>query len=125
MPTRLAAYNPLIPKGGELVATLMFEIDDADRRGRFLAGLGGVEETVTLSVADQLIAAVAEDDVVRTTAGGKASSIHFLRFPLTPGQVASFRRAGARIELAIGHQAYAHMAVIPEDVREALSGDFD
>lgn len=121
----LAAYNPLIPKGSELVATLMFEIDDADRRGRFLAGLGGVEKTVTLTVADRVIAALAEDDVERTTAGGKASSIHFLRFPFTPAGIAAFRQAGTRAALAIGHRAYGHMAVIPEEVREALAGDFD
>jgi hypothetical protein len=121
----LAAFNPLIPKGGELVATLMFEIDDAERRGRFLAGLGGVERTVTLTVADQAIAAVAEDDVERTTAEGKASSVHFLRFPFTPGLIDAFRRAGSRIVLAIGHPAYGHMAVLSEEVREALAGDFD
>lgn len=121
----LAAFNPLIPKGSELVVTLMFEIDDAERRGRFLAGLGGVEQTITLTVADQVIAAVAEDDVERTTAGGKASSIHFLRFTFTPGLIDAFRRAGCRIVLAIDHPAYGHMAVIPEEVREALSGDFD
>jgi len=121
----LAAFNPLIPKGSELVATLMFEIDDAERRGRFLAGLGGVEKTITLTVADQVIAAVAEDDVERTTAGGKASSIHFLRFPFAPGLTASFRQAGTRIVLAIGHPAYGHMAALSEEVREALAGDFD
>lgn len=121
----LAAFNPLIPKGGELVATLMFEIDDAERRGRFLAGLGGVERTVTLTVADQAIAAVAEDDVERTTAEGKASSVHFLRFPFTPGLIDAFRRAGSRIVLAIGHPAYGHMAVLSKEVREALAGDFD
>ncbi len=121
----LAAYNPLIPKGGELVATLMFEIDDADARAHFLAGLGGVEKTVTLSVADRVIQALAEDDVERTTAGGKASSIHFLRFPFSPAQVAAFRQVGTRAVLAIGHKAYGHMAVIPDQVREALAGDFD
>ncbi len=61
----------------------------------------------------------------RTTAGGKASSIHFLRFPFTPEQVTAFRQAGTRATLAIGHQAYGHMAVIPEEVREALAGDLD
>ena len=61
----------------------------------------------------------------RTTAAGKASSIHFLRYPFTPKQVTAFRQAGSRIELAIGHQAYGHMAVIPEYVREALAGDLD
>ncbi|MEE9545542.1 MAG: DUF3501 family protein [Rhodospirillales bacterium] len=121
----LAAYNPLVPKGNELVATLMFEIDDAERRGRILAGLGGVEETVALRVDDETIKAVPEDDVERTSSEGKASSIHFLRFPFTSGQVEKFRRSGAAVTVGIGHQKYGHMATMPESVRQALAGDFD
>ncbi|HJN23987.1 MAG TPA: DUF3501 family protein [Rhodospirillales bacterium] len=121
----LAAYNPLIPKGNELVATLMFEIDDAKRRGRILAELGGVEETVTLHVDDETITAVPEDDVERTSSKGKASSIHFLHFPFTPGQVEKFCRSGAAVIVGIGHEKYGHMAAMPESVRQALAGDFD
>ena len=87
----LSAYNPLIPKGRELVATLMFEINDPDRRARFLAGLGGVEETVTLTVGDQVVKGVPEADIDRTTADGKASSVQFIHFPFTDEQVALSR----------------------------------
>jgi len=80
----LEAYNPLIPDGRELVATLMFEIPDAAERRRVLAGLGGVEETIELTVADQVIKGEAERDVDRTTAEGKASAVHFVHFPFTP-----------------------------------------
>ncbi len=121
----LAAYNPLIPQGRELVATMMIEIDDADRRGRVLAGLGGIEETVRLIIGDEAVAAVAETDVERTDAAGKTSSIHFLRFPLTDGQVATFRDPDARIVLAVEHSGYGHLAIMPESVREALGEDLD
>ena len=121
----LRAYNPLIPNGEELVCTLMFEIDQRDRRQRALAGLGGVEKTVTMSVAGETIAAVPEDDVERSTEGGRASSVHFLHFPFSPKQVATFRAADAKVVVAIGHPGYAHMAVMPEDVRAALASDFD
>src|SRR5690606_7319169 len=121
----LAAYNPLIPKGRELVATMMIEIDDPVRRARVLAGLGGIEETVTLTVGGEKIAAVAETDVDRTTAAGKASSVQFVHFPFTDHQGAVFRQPGAEIVLAIGHAGYRHMAVMPEEVRAALSADFD
>ena len=87
----LSAYNPLIPKGTELVATLMFEIDDPNRRAMFLAGLGGVEETVTMSFNGETVTAVPEDDVDRTTGNGKASAIQFLHFPFTVGQIAKLR----------------------------------
>jgi len=121
----LDAYNPLIPKGRELVATFMIEISDPERRARTLAGLGGVEETITLTVGGETIRAEAEADIDRTTAEGKASSIHFLHFPFTPAQIDAFRVPGAEIVISIGHPGYRHMAVIPEAVRAALSADFD
>jgi hypothetical protein len=113
----LAAYNPLIPKGTDLVATLMFEIDDPQRRARVLGGLGGVEETVTLSFGAETVNAVAEADVDRTTSDGKASSVQFLHFPFSPAQIDQFRQPGTRVTLAIGHDHYGHAAVLPTSVR--------
>jgi len=124
IPGELEAYNPLVPKGDELVATLMFEIDDPERRARVLAGLGGVEETVSLTFDGHAVPARAEEDIDRTTAEGKASSIQFLHFPFTTEQITAFRQPGAQITLGIRHPAYGHMAVLPEAVRSALSGDF-
>jgi len=121
----LAAYNPLVPKGDNLVATLMFEIDDADRRARVLARLGGVENTVTLSVDGETIRAVPEGDVERSTAAGRTSSVHFLRFPFTRPQIEKFARPGADVTLGVGHENYGHMARLPEAVRAALAGDFN
>jgi hypothetical protein len=121
----LRAYNPLIPNGSELVATLMFEIDDEARRRSFLGQLGGVEGTISLEIAGETVRAVPETDVDRTTADGKASSIHFLHFPLSPAQAAGFKRPGSRIVLAIGHPRYGHMAVMPEATRAALAEDLD
>ncbi len=121
----LRAYNPLIPNGRELVATLMFEIDDAGRRAEFLAGLGGVEETATLTFNGETITATPEHDVDRTTADGKASSIQFLHFAFTDAQVEKFRSPDAQVTIGIGHEKYGHLAVLPDAVREALAGDFD
>ncbi len=120
----LSAYNPLIPNGSELVATLMFEIDDADRRTKFLAALGGVEETITITIGEATSSAIPEDDIDRTTADGKASSIQFLHFPLSQTQIGTMQKEGARVILGIDHPTYAHMAILPENVRQALSGDF-
>ncbi|MCW8914298.1 MAG: DUF3501 family protein [Magnetovibrio sp.] len=121
----LRAYNPLIPNGRELVCTLMFEIDDEDRRNTFLAGLGGVEGTVSLTVAGDKITAVPEDDVDRTNAEGKASSIQFLHFNFTDDQAAAFKQPETEIILSIGHDAYGHMVKLPQAVRTALAGDLD
>lgn len=120
----LAAYNPLVPKGRELVATLMFEIPEEARRRRVLAGLGGVENAVALRVGGDRIAGIPEADVERTTADGKASSVHFLHFPFTDAQVAAFRDPGCQVALAIEHPNYGHAALLPDAVRAALAGDF-
>ncbi len=124
IPDELAAYNPLIPKGRELVATVMFEIDDPVRRAKLLAGLGGVEETAFLEVGGVSIAGVAEEDLDRTTAAGKASSVQFLHFPFTDAQVEAFRVPGVRVVIGLSHPGYSHRTLVPEVVRLALAEDF-
>ncbi|MEQ9169768.1 MAG: DUF3501 family protein [Rhodospirillales bacterium] len=121
----LSAYNPLIPKGRELVATLMFEIDDPVRRAQFLNGLGGVEETVSFEFAGETVKGLPEADIDRTTADGKASSVQFLHFPFTDAQVAKFKDAATQVQLQIGHEKYGHIAILPGAVKDALAGDFD
>jgi len=120
----LAAYNPLIPRGDELVATVLFEIDEPQRRKSFLDRLGGVEETAFLSFSGETVDGKPEADMDRTTADGKASAVQFLHFRFTPEQIAKFRTPGTQIVLGFRHQAYAHMAVMPEAVRAALAEDF-
>jgi hypothetical protein len=120
----LRAYNPLVPGGRELVATMMIEIDDAARRDRVLRELGGIENTVALELAGETIDAVPERDIERTTKDGKTSSVHFLRFPFTDAQVAAFRADGARVVLAVSHTGYDHMAALPDPVRTTLAQDF-
>jgi hypothetical protein len=121
----LAAYNPLIPKGSELVATVMFEIDDPVRRARVLGRLGGIEDTMFIKLGDDKIMGVAERDLDRTSAEGKASSVQFVHFPFTRAQIAKFRNAGETIILGMDHENYAHMAVLPDATRAELAGDFD
>ncbi len=120
----LAAYNPLIPKGDELVATVMFEIDDPDRRKNFLAKLGGIEETVFLKFGTMEVVGKAEADVDRTAADGKASSVHYIHFPFTAAQKAVFSKSGTQVTLGFSHPSYGHMAILPENVRAALAQDF-
>ena len=120
----LAAYNPLIPKGRELVCTVLFEIDDPDRRANFLAGLGGIEETMFVRVDGDEVMGQAEEDVDRTSAAGKASSVQFIHFPFTDAQVEKFRKPGAEVIIGFKHPGYGHMVRIGEETREALARDF-
>jgi hypothetical protein len=120
----LDAYNPLIPQGAELIATMMLEIEDADRRHKTLLGLGGIEETVFLDIGGDVIHATPTEYDDRTTPDGKTSSVHWLRFKLTPEQIARFRDSDDKVILGIAHKNYGHMAVLSADARAALSKDF-
>ncbi len=121
----LTAYNPLIPKGDELVFTLMFEIDEPKRREAILRTLGGIEDHVYLQIGDEKVYAQAEDDVERTTDDGKTSSVHFMRFKLTPEQRAAFKDPKTQILLGTDHENYGHIAVISPQSRAELAKDFD
>lgn len=120
----LSAYNPLIPQGRELVATLMLEIDEPVARDALLRHLTGVEKTVFIEVGAERILAVPESEVERTTADGKTSSVHFLHFPFTDEQARAFRDPSMRVLLGIGHARYQHMTVLSSETRAALGQDF-
>jgi hypothetical protein len=121
----LAAYNPLIPQGKELVATVMFEIDDPTSRGSVLARLGGIEDHVFLDIAGQRIRGEPDPTRENTSPEGKASSVQFLRFSFTEDQIARFKTPGARVIAGFDHPNYGHMAMLPEAVHAALAEDFD
>ena len=120
----LAAYNPLIPQGQELVATVMFEIDDPVRRANTLARLGGVENDFFLQIGEERAPGAPEGDVERTREDGKASSVHFLRFALTPAQIGVFRDPKTTIIIGCDHPAYSHLAGLSPATRAELSRDF-
>jgi hypothetical protein len=121
----LAAYNPLIPQGSELVATVMFEIDDPVRRANALTRLGGIENCMFIEVAGERVRGEPDPTRENSSPDGKASSVQFLRFPFTPAQIAAFKAPGARVVAGFDHPNYGHMAVLPEPVRAALAQDFD
>jgi hypothetical protein len=124
VPDELAAYNPLIPQGSELVATVMFEIDDPIRREAMLGRLGGVEDCFFLQIGAERVMGVPEGDVERTREDGKTSSVHFLRFPLMPEHLAVFRDPATAIMVGCGHEAYSHLAGLTPATRAELSRDF-
>lgn len=122
IPGELAAYNPLIPQGDELIATLMLEIEDEKRRNAVLLTLGGIEESIFMEIGGETIRATPTEYDDRTTADGKTSSVHWLRFKLTKDQIARF--ASERVVLGVSHPNYGHMAVLSADTRVALAKDF-
>jgi len=121
----LAAYNPLIPQGDELVATVMFEIDDPGRRAKILGELGGVEHRFYIEAGGERSFGVPEGDLERTRDDGKTSSVHFIRFPLSKAQQIAFRNPDGQILLGCDDPRYAHMAAIGLESRAELAKDLD
>ena len=119
----LAAYNPLIPDGGNWKATMMLEYPDVDERARMLARLIGVEDRVWVQVEGRpRVYAAADEDLERENAE-KTSSVHFLRFELDRGAVQAVKR-GARIAVGIDHPHYrAAIDDLDPEVRNSLLAD--
>ena len=120
----LIAYNPLVPNGKELTATLMFEIDNPISRSAFLGKVGGIEEKIFMKINDEIVKAVPEEDVDRTSAEGKASSVQFIHFKLNDDQISKFKSDSATIELGIDHKEYTHTTRLAENSVKSLCADF-
>jgi len=118
----LTAYNPLIPQGRELVATVMFEIDDPVRRTAILGALGGVEAHFFLDVGGVRSAGAPEGDEERTREG-KTSSVHFLRFALSDAQASALKAGSGPAMVGCDHPDYGHLAILSEETRAELVKD--
>ena len=121
----LAAYNPLIPDGKELIATLMFEIDNPISRAAFLGKVGGIEKKIFMKIDGELIKAVPEEDVDRTSSEGKASSVQFIHFKFNNEQIEKFKSKSSQIEIGIDHIEYSHSTKLTDIVVKSLSADFN
>jgi len=119
----LAAYNPLIPQGSELVATMMFEVEDAVRRAAFLGGLGGVEDHFYIEIGGGKAMGLPDSDTERSRDDGKTSSVHFLRFAFSDAQIATFRDPAAKVILGCDDERYPHLTVLASDTRAELAKD--
>ena len=120
----LTAYNPLIPNGKELTATLMFEIDNPVSRSAFLSKVGGIEEKVFIKIDGEFIKASPEKDVDRTSAEGKASSVQFIHFKLSDEQIQKFKSEGVEVEIGVNHKEYSHTTKLSLANLSSLSVDF-
>lgn len=120
----LTAYNPLVPNGKELTATLMFEIDNPVSRAAFLGKVGGIEEKVYMKIDGDLIKAVPEEDVDRTSSEGKASSVQFVHFKFNDEQIQKFKSHTSSVEVGIDHEEYSHSTKLNDATLKSLSADF-
>ena len=120
----LTAYNPLVPNGKELTATLMFEIDNPISRAAFLGKVGGIEKKIFMKIDNEDVKGIPETDVDRTSVEGKASSVQFIHFKFNDDQINKFKSGNVSIEIGIDHKEYAHTTKLTEDNLKSLSADF-
>ena len=125
MKDELKAYNPLVPKGKELVATLMFEIDNEFKRKEFLTSVGGIEEETFIQIGEHKIMSRPEQDTDRTNEDGKASSVHFLHFDFTEDLIKEFVKERSTILLGFSHKNYKHFSELSPEVKSELKKDFN
>lgn len=119
----LDAYNPLIPGGRDLKATMLIAYPDPAQRHRALAGLGGIERAVYAEVDGHGRATTHADEDMDRTDADKTSAVHFLRFDFTPAQIAALR-AGAALAFGIDDARMALRVEPSADTRAALLADF-
>lgn len=119
----LDTYNPLIPGGRDLKATMLIEYVDMEMRRRELARLGGIERRVFAEVAGHGRATTHADEDMDRTDDGKTSAVHFLRFDFTAAQIAALR-AGATLRFGIDDARMPVDVEVPDEVRDVLLQDF-
>ncbi len=119
----LEAYNPLIPDGRNWKVTLPIEFPDPEERRVRLGAMKGIEDRCWVEAAGfERVYAIADEDLEREN-DEKTSSVHFLRFELTPPMIAALR-GDAALGAGIDHAAYKHAVEVKDDVRRALAADF-
>ena len=124
MKDELEAYNPLVPKGKELVATMMFEIDNEIKRKDFLNSVGGIENKIFIEISGKKIMSRPEQDTDRTTEDGKASSVHFLHFDFLDEDIKNFKDENSRVLIGFDHENYMHFSELSVNTKKELSNDF-
>ncbi len=120
----LQAYNPLVPDGANLKATMLIEYEDIDERTRMLAKLKGVEDKIWLRIVEHApVYAIADEDLEREN-DEKTAAVHFLRFELTPLMIRTLK-FGADIAMGCDHPQYEiKLDEINPVTRQALVADF-
>jgi Protein of unknown function (DUF3501) len=121
----LKAYNPLIPRGADLVATAMFEIDGPGRCTALLGRLGGIESHAFIDVDGRRVRGEPDPTRENTSPLGKVSAVQFLDFRSPPDAISRFSTPGTQVVVGFDHPNYADMAVLTEPAHATLGEDFD
>jgi len=119
----LDAYNPLIPQGGALKATLMFEYQETEERSRCLEELRGVERHLWLEIGDsEPVLAVFDEVRVRPA---RISAVQYMIWPIDEHRLGLLQNDGAVVKIRVDHPKYRAVTVLGEETRREIAGDLD
>jgi len=118
----ITAYEPLLPKGSDLVATLMIEIPDPQERKIILQNLGHIDRYVSFHFDPYTVKGTSADTLARTDTTGKTSAVHFLRFSFNAEEKKAFKEA-SEVTLSITHKNYTHTTHIAPEILDTLRSD--
>ena len=116
------AYNPLIPDGTNLKATMLIMYPDVEVRRQMLLKLHDIENNIWISVGQKKVIAFADEDLDRST-DEKTSAVHFLRFQFTHDEVTEFLSCD-KIVVGVNHKEYDKEVILDKSVKESLEKDF-
>ena len=119
----LDVYNPLIPDGSNLKATMMIEYTDVDERTKALSNLIGIEKSIYFQIGNhQNVYAICNEDLERET-DKKTSSVHFMRFEFDQTMIADFCK-GTYVKIGVSHPNYDCEIILEKRVQDELNQDF-
>ena len=119
----LDTYNPLIPDGKNLKATMLIEYADVSERKIKLQKLKGVEKKIWIKIGNNdLVYPIADEDLEREDET-KTSAVHFLRWEFSENQAQGFKN-GSPVSIGVSHPEYDASHIIIESVRTELAKDF-
>ena len=120
--TELDVYNPLIPEPGQLSATLFVELTSDEQLREWLPKLVGIERAVELRIGHRVVGCVPEEQhAQQLTREEITASVHYVRFELTPEEVAAFE--AEPVTLAVAHPAYNEATPLSDVTKQSLSAD--
>ena len=116
------AYNPLIPDGTNLKATMLIMYPDVEVRRQMLLKLHDIENNIWISVGQKKVIAFADEDLDRST-DEKTSAVHFLRFQFTHDEITEFLSSD-KIVVGVNHKEYDKEVILDKAIKESLERDF-
>jgi len=119
----LDTYNPLIPDGKNLKATMLIEYTDVALRKEKLKLLKGIEKKIWIKIGGtEPVYPIADEDLERED-DTKTSAVHFLRWEFSDNQIKDFKN-GSPVSMGVNHTEYDASHIIHESVRNELVKDF-